>query len=128
MAKTKVQIEDELRQAQQLIEALQTEKHEYRNHVRAVALEAAKEESWCRPGLNAALKELDLPTVSDVIEVTANVDVTFRVQLGDTADPDEFDAEDYLSSYLELSMTTYSDNWDVVEFNVTDVMQEQTDG
>lgn len=115
--KTKAELEQELESLHDYLAA-------YKEQVRETAIAAAKEESWCRPGLNQALAELGLPEVEGKVWVSATLEVKFLVELGDTTDPDDFDAEDYLNHSTTIEIQDYTNTWQLDGVTVINVDQE----
>lgn len=104
-----------------------TQLEEYKARVRAKAIEVAREEEWCRSGLNEALEDLDLEPVESHFEMEITVKLKMRVEVGD--DFDGYDATNeelrqYFERQVQISDITVedyeNDGWELLEHNSTD--------
>jgi len=97
----------------QRIAALESERLDFEEQVRTMAIEKAKELGWCTPGLNAALKELGLRPTVQRYKVPVEVSQTIYVVVEAEDEDDAWTEADGLSGRELVSEWADDYDWSV---------------
>lgn len=100
---------------------------EFKTQVREKAIEVAKENGWCKDGLNEVLDELGLERYNDSYTVTVSMEVVINVDLEGASDflagsETEYEIEQWVAENLSANFSeSYSNNKEHFEIDSCDV-------